>query len=192
MDENQGECGRCSSDIEIPEISDDEEDFLRNTTDHLVWCQICGVDISYLSILRQTKHIEQCCKTQTLLDEEKVSAEQFEDKGIVIYCSACGICLKGKSTDSKIKHFKQCHKKNKTSLAELKKIRNSKEVPNARMISDCIEESNKSRKTPRTKKKPSSPIDLVSSGLPPAQSDFLNVLNKAHYRPQVKNVPVSC
>lgn len=201
-----------------PVIENDEEDFVKQSpkTDRMVWCQICGVNLSELTMILQTKHINLCCK-ETQEISIYAEEEHLEDKGIVMYCSACGISLKGKTAENKINHFKKCHKKNKTSLSDLQKIKSSKQQKDS--ISVPIPSTSKPRKslrrskqTPannsqaksrksavkskekstRSKKSGNKTKNIESNTTimksPPAE--FLNVINKAHYRPQSKSVTV--
>lgn len=154
--------------------SDDKDFQVKSGNVEQTWCQICGKSISHLQLIDKTKHIEKCCVSQS--QKEKEAKENTPDSvsdSSDFYCSACGVCLKGKSADYKIKHFRKCHKQKNTSLEELKKIRAAKD----KEISE----------TRATSKKTD---DTLQKVIQPPNSNFMNVLHKAHYRPQTRPITV--
>ena len=128
LDKQESVEGNASFTSLLSDSEDEVDDFIAITTKKApTFCPICGIDISLLTILQQTKHVNKCCNKQT--SNLKINSVQDYSKipdNLISYCSACGINLSGKSDDFRIKHYKKCHRENNTKFSELKKIKGAK------------------------------------------------------------------
>lgn len=187
----------------------EEDDFIEISSKKApTYCPICGTDITLLTILQQTKHVNSCCNKQS--SNLKInSIQDLHNKlpnNLVSYCSACGINLSGKSDDFRIKHFKKCHREKSTKISELKEIKGCKnsqksQNSNSQKKKEKNEKSSSSKSNTDSspdEEQPPKPRKLVRNSSkntfsPPTSSvasakenKFLTTINKAHYRPKAK------